>query len=708
MTEQEFLIRSFRSNFEELKNKKIVIYGISPNTKIIVDEFPEYNILGLMDGYQTEGELYGKKIISYDEVIELGADMIVIIARASSTKIIFKRISNFCVENDIKLYDVNGANLIKKLGVNVEDSEYFKIRESSLINEIDNHDIISFDIFDTLLMRKVLFPADVFELVEKNIEREIAFPTSFPKERMLAEYQLLSGPYPNFDMIYDNLQKNTGISDLEKEYLKELEYSIEKKVLIKRKKMVEMYQYALAKNKKVYLVSDMYLAKERMEKILTSYEITGYEDLIISCEYGTTKSQDLFNVLKAAVGNKSCIHIGDNYDADILSAKLHDMDAFEIKSGRDMLLISTYKDLMDNTEKLSERNFTGLFTAKAFNDPFSLYGSEGRLKVWEYGMFGYLFVAPLISEFMTWFIEKVSQKNYTKILFLARDGYLIDKLYCMAKDRKKNITLPEAVYFLTSRIACVAATRYEENDIKKAVEIGYDGTIDELIKRRFLLDDSEIHPYLEDEYEQDEYISKHHDKVIRRSEELRKNYYKYWVKKGMKSDDVIAVFDLAASGTCQLCLQDIFNKNMDGYYFVNIKDDNERKQSMNIDSLFKIDTWFSKEAFICESYILLESIITSADPSLQEFDCKGEPIFVHEKRNKEQLNNISVIQDSIKEYYKEYLELGMDEGANIKLADKILSFVQTHFTDFNNISIMKDQLQDEFFNRSYSFSDILD
>ena len=126
MTEQEFLIHSFRKNFEESKNKKIVIYGISNNTKIILDEFKEYNILGLMDGYQTEGELYGKKILSSKEVLSLGTEIIVIVARASSTKIVFKRISDFCTKNDIKIYDVNGNDLLKKLGTITEDSEYFK------------------------------------------------------------------------------------------------------------------------------------------------------------------------------------------------------------------------------------------------------------------------------------------------------------------------------------------------------------------------------------------------------------------------------------------------------------------------------------------------------------------------------------------------------------------------------------------------------
>jgi len=706
MTEQEFLIHSFRKNFEESKNKNIVIYGISNNTKIILDEFKEYNILGLMDGYQTEGELYGKKILSQQEVLSLKTDIIVIVARASSTKIVFKRISDFCTKNDIKIYDVNGNDLLKKLGTITEDSEYFKKNSKDLLGEIDSHDVISFDIFDTLIMRKVLFPADVFEMVEKRMDHEKCKGFEFAKSRVLAEMQLLSGSYPTFESIYNNLQKNVGLLDSEKKYLMELEFQIEKEVLIKREKMLEIYNYALKMDKEVYLVSDMYLTKDKMEEILSRLNITGYRDIIISCEYGTMKTQGLFGVLKNRIENKTCLHIGDNFEADILSARENNIDAYEIKSARDMLMLSSYRELFDNTETLSKRTMSGLFISKAFNDPFILYSSDGRKKVVEYDEFGYLFVAPIISEFLSWFIKNMEKTDYTKILFLARDGYLLEKLYLIAKDYYKKATLPEAVYFLTSRIACIAATMYGENDIKKAVEIGYDGTSEELLKSRFLLRDFEI--IKDKEGNAEEFIAGHYENILKRSSDLRENYLEYGEKMGITREDKLAVFDLAASGTCQLCLMDIFKNRMDGYYFVNIKDDNKRKEALNINSLYKIDTWFSKEAFICESYILLESILTSKDPSLQEFEKMGVPIFVNEKRTFEQLEDISRIQKAITDYYIDYLELGLFEEENINLADKILSFVQTKYTDVSEISMIKDRLHDEFFNRTYSFGDILD
>jgi len=708
MTDRDYLINSIHENFIQFKDKRIVIYGISNQTKIVLDNCTGFNILGLMDVYLTEGSLYGANILSYEEVLSLKTEIIVIVARASSTKIIYKRISKFCVENKIGLYDVNGSNLIEKLGALTENSEYFDVNEEQLKKAIFDHDVISFDIFDTLIMRKVLYATDVFEMVAQKINRALSVEFEFVKARILAEQQLLVGNYPTYDMIYENLQKNTGISEKNKIYLKDLEFSIEQSVLVPRMKMIEILQYAISLDKAVYLVSDMYLTKDKMEKILHANGIYEYDDLLISCEYGTTKTQQLFEVLKEKIGEKECLHIGDNYDADVLSAKLNGIDSFEIFSSRQMLEISSYKEILNDTDSLAKRCIIGLFIEKAFNNPFALYHTDGRLKISDSYDLGYLFIAPLIAGFISWLIMKIKEKEYNKILFLARDGYLIQKLYEKALEFTKEKDYPEGVYFLTSRIVCIAATLYDVNDIRRAFALGFDGTPELLMKNRFLLNDKDILPYQSDLQEPEDYVLLHKDIILEKSKNIRESYEKYALNMGITKDDKMAVFDLAASGTCQMCLQDIFSQMLYGYYFINIKDEDVRKKKLQVESLFKIDTWFHKEAFICESYILLESIITSFKPSLKEFSNNGEPIYVDENRNDVQLKNVSILQQAIEDYFQNYIELKGTEETYIRQTDKLLSFIQNKYTIIENISIMQDKLQDEFFNRSYCFSDILD
>ena len=55
------------------KYKKIAIYGLSNVTKKVLDQISkEISIIGLLDGYKEDGELYGLPIISIEKAIQEG------------------------------------------------------------------------------------------------------------------------------------------------------------------------------------------------------------------------------------------------------------------------------------------------------------------------------------------------------------------------------------------------------------------------------------------------------------------------------------------------------------------------------------------------------------------------------------------------------------------------------------------------------------
>ena len=66
----EYLITSFRKNFASSRLVKTVLYGISNNTKIILDNFSDYNIVGLMDGYMKQGTMYDYPIVTERYLLE--------------------------------------------------------------------------------------------------------------------------------------------------------------------------------------------------------------------------------------------------------------------------------------------------------------------------------------------------------------------------------------------------------------------------------------------------------------------------------------------------------------------------------------------------------------------------------------------------------------------------------------------------------------
>ena len=57
----------------------------------------------------------------------------------------------------------------------------------NILSRLLNYDIITFDIFDTLITRQVIFPTDVFLYVEKISILKNGFGNNFHKYRQEAE-----------------------------------------------------------------------------------------------------------------------------------------------------------------------------------------------------------------------------------------------------------------------------------------------------------------------------------------------------------------------------------------------------------------------------------------------------------------------------------------------------------------------------------------
>ena len=86
------------------KYKKIAIYGLGTETERVLGEIgTEVSVVGLLDGYKKEGELYGFPIISIEKAIQEQIKLILVVARPGSCKAIAQRIGKICAENQIAL-----------------------------------------------------------------------------------------------------------------------------------------------------------------------------------------------------------------------------------------------------------------------------------------------------------------------------------------------------------------------------------------------------------------------------------------------------------------------------------------------------------------------------------------------------------------------------------------------------------------------------
>ena len=107
------------------------------------------------------------------------------------------------------------------------------IKKQELINIIQDYEIVSFDVFDTLIMRKTMFSADVFDIVSQKMKKDYINIEDFRNQRIKADSDIAQTS-PNIYEIYNQLKKNTGISESEKNRILQCEIETEASVLIRR------------------------------------------------------------------------------------------------------------------------------------------------------------------------------------------------------------------------------------------------------------------------------------------------------------------------------------------------------------------------------------------------------------------------------------------------------------------------------------------
>lgn len=696
---KQFIIDSFNKNFRQHKDKNIFLYGTNANTDFILNHFTDYNFIGLLDGMKKNEYMYGKYIYDIEDIPNLNPDMIIIVARATTVRVITRRIRNFCIDNNIQLFDIAGHDLLISESFK-NDDPYFNINAETLKKQIESHESISFDIFDTLIMRRVLFPKDVFDIADENIN----IPNfDFKTERIKAEQELLRYTNPDIDEIYDRLKQNCSLTADKINYMKSVEMGIEQKVLIPRKEMVDMLNYGVSLNKKVYLISDMYFNKKILTEFLERLNITGYDDIFVSCEYKMSKSEGLFSKYKSKVSADSYLHIGDNEFADGQCANSEGIDSFIIKSAYDLLYISSYSEILCDDNNFNSRLYTGIFISEIFNNPFILYNSDGKFSLENNRNTGF-YLAPLAAEFIQWFADRILKDKCENILFAARDGYLIQKLYEIVSEKTE---LPHSEYLLTSRMACISSGIEDEQDIVYASGLDFSGSPEELMEKRFCVDKQNIKKY-DSEMSVADYAVSHAEEIYKSSEACRENYLRYINGLNIDFNKKTAFFDFASSGTCQMCLEKILNTKLYGYYFLKIYDDYERKQQLTIKSMQEPALSFEIQSNLYNKYAFIETILTSDKPSVKMFDNDGEPVYTDEYRTQNDINAISEIHKCIIDYFKIFYDLNSEKNYTYNpVPDKIFGLLDESKTFLNSDYLQKSVFKDEYCVRNYDIKSMV-
>lgn len=331
----------------------------------------------------------------------------------------------------------------KRLNAEMPESRLHILEKpEELAERLAEYDVISFDVFDTLVFRPFSLPSDLFfdlsqhfgYLDLERIRREMEEKARIEKQKKEGSREV------TLEEIWDMMELETGIP---KEEGMKAEWEYEKKYCFANPYMLEVVRRLKKKGKKLILISDMYLKEGYIKELLKNCGYDEFDRCFVSCDYGKSKNQgNLYvEVKKQYGGDKRYIHVGDNLLSDQKQAERHGFASVPYRNVNE--LGNKYR--AEDMSVIVGSIYRGIVNARLYNGLCSY--------TFPYE-FGYIYGGLFVLGYCQWIHQWVQERKIDKILFLARDGDILSQAY--EKIYPDDNTKWEYVYW--SRLAAVKLT----------------------------------------------------------------------------------------------------------------------------------------------------------------------------------------------------------------------------------------------------------
>ncbi|HSU31176.1 MAG TPA: rhamnan synthesis F family protein [Bryobacteraceae bacterium] len=516
--------------------------------------------------------------------------------------------------------------------------QYSHRTKQDLYRGIEAADVVSFDIFDTLVTRMVLTPDSLQKYTGWLLSHQVPGLENFFRVRKHAEE--LARRKKNFkedvnlDEIYDEFPSEGSWTSQNLALAKQLELACESRAFNPRADMVEAAKYARSLGKRIIAVSDTYFSREFVEKLLQQFEILDlFDEIYLSSVRGVRKDRgDMWDFLVTSeeLHSKRLLHIGDNEHSDAQLPGDRRLGIFHVMSPVALMVNAGISVPV-------ERNWSadlalGPVAARFFNSPFLPDRRFRPLRILNAEDLGYAVFGPLFFGFFSWLFTHPVVKSLTHLYFLSREGFFLHKLYLKLQEILPPISVP-ATYLYASRRAMIAAGQGVKFDPSQITfGSGFRGSIAELLKARLGL-------ILPAEFELGHtnillpndvnyvgqvlnilkpYIVEHGGREL---EGLRQ----YCRENGMMDAEKIGLIDIGYSGSIQNALQTVLDKSLVGLYIATTQDVSRVEGAGG----FAFGCFADRETFaetacpVLRHCRILESFLTAPHGQVLRFEVNG-------------------------------------------------------------------------------------
>lgn len=277
--------------------------------------------------------------------------------------------------------------------------------------------LVSFDIFDTALIRKCGDAENVFWILAQRL-----YPEHEAKREDFLTWRRHAGEKakgPTLDDIYANADGLFLPYSIER--LKSYELEIEASQLVSNPLVREAINRYRAAGDVICFISDMYLSSKFLADLLRREEcLVGDERVFVSCEWNARKDTgELYDVVRNELKPGKWRHYGDNLRCDVKRAKQHGIKAQLVTTGytsqeKSQLQAAIYCHHSHELRMLA--GLTRYARMVAGNRPESILAAD--------------FLVPAYTPYVLWTLEQAESQGVKRLFFLSRDGWI---LRCIAQ-----------------------------------------------------------------------------------------------------------------------------------------------------------------------------------------------------------------------------------------------------------------------------------
>lgn len=295
--------------------------------------------------------------------------------------------------------------------------------------------LYSFDIFDTLISRKGLDPKSIFYKVKEKLEKsDLDFPKHLidnfvsvrAKSEQNAREYMQKTLYVRkndereitLDDIVERIAVLYSLNDEQKKFLYESELESELEDTVPIDEYISMVEELIDKKEDVVLVSDMYLPKEQIVKMLEKVsEKISKLPLYLSSELKVQKSTGkLFLEVYKSMPNYDYgkwIHYGDNPHADV---KMPEKIGIETVSHKAPAFSDYEKGLVERI---------GSYDAFLVAAKMARFRASNKNST---DYFCYAYASLMFVPYVYWAVKDAENRGLDTLYFISRDGHHLKRI----------------------------------------------------------------------------------------------------------------------------------------------------------------------------------------------------------------------------------------------------------------------------------------